>query len=123
MVVTDLGVAPRYSWRLAERAFYGARQPGVAMNKGRRTSRIAIVALIGGMLAVRRLLTAAPASRSHLSERAQDFETAPHRILILGGGFGGVTTALELDRRLRGRDDVSVLMVDRDSALLFTPLL
>jgi NADH:ubiquinone reductase (H+-translocating) len=105
------------------RAISGACQLGVAMTKGRRTSRIAIAALIGGMLAVRRLLTAAPASRSHLSQRAQDYETAAHRILILGGGFGGVTTALGLDRRLRGRDDVSVLMVDRDSALLFTPLL
>ena len=59
----------------------------------------------------------------HVSERERGYAEAAHRVLILGAGFGGLAVALELDRRLGGRDDVSVLVVDRDNALLFTPLL
>ena len=45
------------------------------------------------------------------------------RIVIVGGGFGGVYTALELQRRL-GRDRrVQVTIVSRDNFLLFTPML
>jgi NADH dehydrogenase FAD-containing subunit len=38
------------------------------------------------------------------------------RILILGGGFAGVYTAMRLERRLRRRDDVDVSLVSRDNA-------
>jgi NADH dehydrogenase len=47
----------------------------------------------------------------------------PHRVLILGGGFGGVTTAQNLEKRLRGRRDVEIWLVSSDNFLLFTPLL
>jgi NADH:quinone reductase (non-electrogenic) len=46
-----------------------------------------------------------------------------HRVLILGGGFAGVTTAQALERRLAGRRDVEVWLVSSDNFLLFTPLL
>ncbi len=46
-----------------------------------------------------------------------------HRIVILGGGFGGVYTARHLERRLRHRTDVSVTLVSRDNYFLMTPLL
>jgi NADH:ubiquinone reductase (H+-translocating) len=46
-----------------------------------------------------------------------------HRILILGGGFAGVTTAQELEKRLKDRDDVEIWLVSRDNFLLFTPFL
>jgi NADH dehydrogenase len=74
-------------------------------------------------MVVRRLWPLAPRAAVHLSDRERSYETAAHRVLILGAGFGGLTAALELDRRLGGRDDVSVLVADRDSAMLFTPLL
>jgi NADH dehydrogenase len=45
------------------------------------------------------------------------------RILVLGGGFGGVYTALELDRALRPQDRVGVTLVNRENFFLFTPLL
>jgi NADH:ubiquinone reductase (H+-translocating) len=45
------------------------------------------------------------------------------RLLILGGGFGGVETARRLERLLRGRDDVEVTLVSRDNFFLFTPML
>ena len=47
----------------------------------------------------------------------------PHRVLILGGGFAGVTTAQGLEKRLGGRSDVEVWLVSADNFLLFTPLL
>ena len=45
------------------------------------------------------------------------------KILILGGGFGGVYTALRLDKTLARRADVEVTLVSRDNFLLFTPML
>ena len=45
------------------------------------------------------------------------------RVLIVGGGFGGVYAALELERRLRARDGVEVTIVNRDNFFLFTPML
>ena len=46
-----------------------------------------------------------------------------HRILILGGGFGGVYAAMRLQSRLRHRTDVDVTLVSRDNFFLFTPML
>jgi NADH dehydrogenase len=51
---------------------------------------------------------------------------AAKEILILGGGFGGVYAALELERRLKNelRDGrVRVTLVSRDNFFLFTPML
>lgn len=45
------------------------------------------------------------------------------RILILGGGFGGVATARHLERLVRRRPDVEIVLVSRDNFLLTTPLL
>ena len=47
----------------------------------------------------------------------------PQRILILGGGFGGLYTALELQKRLGRRDDIEVTLVNRENFFLFTPML
>ena len=45
------------------------------------------------------------------------------RVLILGGGFGGIYAAIELERALRARHDVSITLVTRDNYFLFTPML
>ena len=45
------------------------------------------------------------------------------RILILGGGFGGLYTALELDRTIGARPDVEITLVNRENFILFTPML
>lgn len=45
------------------------------------------------------------------------------RILILGGGFGGVTAAHHLERLLRRRPNVEIVLVSRDNFVLITPLL
>jgi NADH dehydrogenase len=45
------------------------------------------------------------------------------RIVVLGGGFGGVTTARHLERRLRGRRDIEITLVNRENFFVLTPLL
>ncbi len=45
------------------------------------------------------------------------------RILILGGGFGGVYTALYLEKALARGANLDVTLVNRENFLLFTPML
>src|ERR1700761_6109324 len=52
-----------------------------------------------------------------------DSKASKKRILILGGGLGAVATARHLERRLRRRPDVEIVLVSRDNFLLMTPLL
>lgn len=47
----------------------------------------------------------------------------PKRILILGGGFGGVYTARHLERLWRGSSEVEIALVSRDNYFVMTPLL
>jgi NADH dehydrogenase len=47
----------------------------------------------------------------------------PTRILILGAGFGGVYTALHLQRLFKNDPSVQITLVDRDNYFLMTPLL
>lgn len=46
-----------------------------------------------------------------------------HRILILGGGFGGMYAALQLEKTLARDPDVTITLVNRDNFFLFTPML
>src|SRR5678809_758108 len=46
-----------------------------------------------------------------------------HRIVILGGGFGGLYTAIEMERTLAHDADVEVTLVNHDNFFLFTPML
>jgi NADH dehydrogenase len=52
-----------------------------------------------------------------------DSQASQTRIVILGGGFGGVYTARHLEKLCRGRRDVEIVLVSRDNFLLMTPLL
>lgn len=47
----------------------------------------------------------------------------PRRIVILGGGFAGVSTAEHLERLFGGDPSVSITLVSETNALLFTPML
>jgi len=47
----------------------------------------------------------------------------PKRILILGGGFAGLSTAMELEKSLGRDSDVEITMVNRENFFLFTPML
>ncbi len=50
-------------------------------------------------------------------------ERAKKRIVILGGGFGGVYAALHLERLLAGWLEAEICLVSRDNFFLFTPML
>src|SRR3990172_1752051 len=45
------------------------------------------------------------------------------RILILGGGFGGLYTALELEKSVGADPNVEITLVNRENFFLFTPML
>ena len=45
------------------------------------------------------------------------------RILILGGGFGGVYTAMELERLTKNDPNVEIGLVSKDNYLVFQPML
>ena len=45
------------------------------------------------------------------------------RIVILGGGFAGVTTARKLEHELRANRDVEIVLVSRSNFFVLTPLL
>src|SRR5437764_14902727 len=44
-------------------------------------------------------------------------------ILVLGGGFGGVTAARHLEKLLGARRDVAITLVSRENYFVLTPLL
>src|SRR5215469_14535527 len=45
------------------------------------------------------------------------------RVLVLGGGFGGVAAAQHLDRRFRHDDSVEIVLVSNTNFLVYTPML
>ena len=45
------------------------------------------------------------------------------RIIILGGGFGGVYAAMYLERRLRYRPDIEVVLISKENYFVFQPML
>jgi NADH dehydrogenase len=45
------------------------------------------------------------------------------RVLILGGGFGGLYAALHLDKTIARDPDIEVTLVSRENFVLFTPML
>ena len=57
------------------------------------------------------------------SRRPGNAKVTTTRVLVLGGGFGGVYTALHLERLTRSRSDVEITLVSHDNFFLFTPML
>ena len=50
-------------------------------------------------------------------------KSRPEHVLILGGGFAGLNTALHLEKLLKHRPDVRTTLISRDNYALFTPML
>ncbi|MGH9779617.1 MAG: NAD(P)/FAD-dependent oxidoreductase [Candidatus Acidiferrales bacterium] len=49
--------------------------------------------------------------------------TEPKRIVVLGGGFGGLEAVIELERRFRDHPGVELWLVSENNYFMFTPLL
>src|SRR5882762_11419862 len=45
------------------------------------------------------------------------------KVIILGGGFAGLSAAMYLDKTLARRADVEVTLINRENFILFTPML
>ena len=45
------------------------------------------------------------------------------RVIILGGGFAGVYTAIHLERLLRHRQDIEIVLASKENYLVFQPML
>jgi NADH dehydrogenase len=52
-----------------------------------------------------------------------DSQTKKTRVLVLGGGFGGIATAQGLQRLFKGDPSVEITLVNRDNYFVFVPLL
>jgi NADH dehydrogenase len=91
----------------------------------RKYLALAAAVVVGIALVGRRLMRPREDKRrsEHVSQTEESYRSAGTRILILGAGFGGLAAALKLDQQLRPSDDISVLAVDRNNDMLFTPLL
>jgi len=57
-----------------------------------------------------------------IAEHGQE-RRGPVRVVILGGGFGGLHAALELEKGMARRSDLEVTLVNRENFFLFTPML
>jgi NADH:ubiquinone reductase (H+-translocating) len=50
------------------------------------------------------------------------YTNASTRVIIIGGGFGGLSVARGLTRALQGTDDVGVALMDRMNYTMFWPM-
>jgi len=92
-------------------------EPGL----GAWLAAVAIVLLIKGLLElmfIARVYRQAQDAR-FMTERS-DIKT---RVVVVGGGVGGLAAARHLDRRLGRRRDVEITLVNRDNFFLLSPLL
>ena len=84
---------------------------------------LAIVVLLGsiGILVIRRRQV--PLVGHWFRPRVKQPHGRKQKIVILGGGFGGMYTALALEKTLARDTDVEVTLVNRENFFLFTPML
>ena len=68
-------------------------------------------------------LTAAAPQRAGGRILARPSASLAPRVVVVGGGFAGVTAALELGRRCAGQLPVQVTLISNRNFLLFTPML
>ncbi len=50
-------------------------------------------------------------------------ESKRKRVVILGGGFAGVYTALHLEKALKAKDDFEILLINKENYFVFQPML
>lgn len=71
---------------------------------------------------VRRIITFKPNPRYEPWERPP-FRNFEHKVLVLGGGFGGYNAAKTLCKKVDDRDDVGVMVISKENYFTFWPML
>ncbi|MBV9454021.1 MAG: hypothetical protein JOZ19_07890, partial [Rubrobacter sp.] len=69
--------------------------------------------------AVRRALNPEP---RYAAWEKPSYEKFDKKILIVGGGFGGFTTAKKLTQLIKDREDVGILVMARSNFFTFWPM-
>jgi len=72
-----------------------------------------------GLAALKKALNPSPRYAAWEKPPYEEFE---HKVLVVGGGFGGYTAAKEICDLIEGREDVGVLVMSRDNFFLFWPM-
>jgi NADH:quinone reductase (non-electrogenic) len=72
-----------------------------------------------GLAALKRALNPRPRYAPWEKPRYEDFE---NKVLVIGGGFGGYTTATKLCDMIKNREDIGVLVIARDNFFTFWPM-
>jgi NADH dehydrogenase len=80
---------------------------------------LALGGLVLGLGALRRALNPTPRYAPWEKPPYNEFEK---KVLILGGGFGGYTAAIDICNHVKDRDDVGVLVLARDNFFTFWPM-
>ncbi len=71
--------------------------------------------------AVRRFVYAEPQPRYDPWERSP-YKEFPNRVLVVGGGFAGYTVAKTLGELTEGRDDVGVMVINKENFFTYWPM-
>ena len=83
----------------------------------RQIALVGLAATVGWLIGVTRGQEEPPMLPS------DDLTPGRRRVVILGGGWGGVYTALTLEKLLRPGEGVEIVLVNRENFFLFTPML
>ena len=79
--------------------------------------------VVGGTVlalgALKRALNPRPRYAPWEKPRYEEFE---NKVCIVGGGFGGYSTAMKMTEATKGREDVGVLVIARDNYFTFWPM-
>ncbi|GAA1287746.1 hypothetical protein Psi02_70380 [Planotetraspora silvatica] len=121
-----VGLLDWASWQLTLRPLLDGAVPTWSIGfAGRYFRDLVGDVLLGGIAGVLLYagLTARQAAAARSAPAVSAAPAAPPRIVIIGGGFGGVSTARRLDRHAARGLRAEVTLISDTNALLFTPML
>src|SRR4051794_21081098 len=90
------------------------------MNKLAKGS-LAVVCDVVAMEGLRRLVYTEPQPRQDPGERSP-YKEFPNRVLVVGGGFAGFTTAKTLGELIEDRDDLGVMVINKENFFTYWPM-
>ena len=113
-------------WHLTLRPLLAGEIPTWTITSGDRSFHVLVGnVLLGGITGalLYGALTAHRLAATRSAPAAPIAPVAPPRVVIVGGGFGGVSTARRLDRHAARGLRAEVTLISDTNALLFTPML